>query len=402
MKAYLLPDDPEPDNLRCVRMYLPDDPKFFAAFWGSMDYLATWLAWDRDEANTAALVADRMKEAVEISRTAWLTGSCCASPPPPYTEPPGDGRDEPTATIDDWLWFWRDIVIVIVTDLQDSVPPATVKDTINETLSSKLGDNYQPVADQLVDNIDSLSETEQNNLSDPEKWEQLRDKVLCDNAPTQPNYTTNFYDWLNWAADGIFTWLNDTASELFDALNSAFDLLDGGQQPANIAASASAADGGGAGFGWSSPACTWQHTYDLTATNFAMAAYEAPSCVGGGIAGAWANGVGWYGTPNGPCPYNQVMIEARRDSVPQFTLTGIDVTVNISGAGYNWVAIGRRINGVSGTLAIPENRPVGDSVVSWSGNVQATGIFFNSYIVSGQVQKYKSLTVHGTGYDPFD
>lgn len=78
-KAYLLPDELEPSGYRCFKMYVPDEPEYIAAFWGSIDFLATWTAWERDADKNARVAARVWKDAVEISRFSWLAGDCDVS-----------------------------------------------------------------------------------------------------------------------------------------------------------------------------------------------------------------------------------------------------------------------------------------------------------------------------------
>lgn len=64
-KGYLIPDNAQPDELRCVRVYVPDDPLYIAALIGSITYLGTWTAWERDKEHRGTLAAQVWKEANE-------------------------------------------------------------------------------------------------------------------------------------------------------------------------------------------------------------------------------------------------------------------------------------------------------------------------------------------------
>ncbi len=61
--GYLIPDIPQPDNLRCVRVYVPDDPLYMAVLLGSITYLGTWTAWERDAEKRGSLAAIAWKDA---------------------------------------------------------------------------------------------------------------------------------------------------------------------------------------------------------------------------------------------------------------------------------------------------------------------------------------------------
>jgi len=61
--GYLLPDNPEPDRLDCIRVYYPSDAMYLRALVGSLSYLGTWLAWERDEEKRGRLAAIAWKDA---------------------------------------------------------------------------------------------------------------------------------------------------------------------------------------------------------------------------------------------------------------------------------------------------------------------------------------------------
>jgi hypothetical protein len=64
-KGYLIPDNAQPDNLRCVRVYIPDDQLYLAVLIGSLSYLGTWAAWERDSLKRGSLAAQAWKDANE-------------------------------------------------------------------------------------------------------------------------------------------------------------------------------------------------------------------------------------------------------------------------------------------------------------------------------------------------
>jgi hypothetical protein len=71
--GYLIPDQ-QPDQLRCVRVYIPDDPLYLAALLGSITYLGTWAAWERDELHRGRLAALAWKDANERTLDELSTG----------------------------------------------------------------------------------------------------------------------------------------------------------------------------------------------------------------------------------------------------------------------------------------------------------------------------------------
>ena len=89
-RAYLLPDDLESvQGYKCYKIYVPDAFEFISAFWGSLDYLARWVAWERDPERRGRVAATMWRRAIELSRAA---GEC-------DSEPPGDEIMEQLNTI---------------------------------------------------------------------------------------------------------------------------------------------------------------------------------------------------------------------------------------------------------------------------------------------------------------
>jgi hypothetical protein len=70
-EGYLLPDDTNPDLDVCIRAYVPDDPRYIAAFWGSYEYLANWMAWERDTEKRGKDAAARWRTPFERARDEW-------------------------------------------------------------------------------------------------------------------------------------------------------------------------------------------------------------------------------------------------------------------------------------------------------------------------------------------
>lgn len=92
-KGAIIPANPAPEGLRCVTVYVPDDDLYLEAFAGKIHELTTWLSWEKDGTNRAALAAEVWKYAQDYTyQYGWL-GTCPAvemvpplppSPMPPY------------------------------------------------------------------------------------------------------------------------------------------------------------------------------------------------------------------------------------------------------------------------------------------------------------------------------
>ena len=61
--GYLIPENPTPDELNCLLVFYPDDPLYLQALLGSISYLGTWTAWERDAAKRGRLAAAAWKDA---------------------------------------------------------------------------------------------------------------------------------------------------------------------------------------------------------------------------------------------------------------------------------------------------------------------------------------------------
>lgn len=77
-KGYKLPDIIDPGSVRCIRVYVPDDPLYIAAFWGAYEFFTSWLAWERDSEHRGLAAASVWKEAFNQSREEYLCneGGC--------------------------------------------------------------------------------------------------------------------------------------------------------------------------------------------------------------------------------------------------------------------------------------------------------------------------------------
>lgn len=60
--SYLLPENPNPEEDGCLLVFYPDDPAFRRALIGSLMHLEKWVAYERDEAHTALIAANRFKQ----------------------------------------------------------------------------------------------------------------------------------------------------------------------------------------------------------------------------------------------------------------------------------------------------------------------------------------------------
>lgn len=71
-RGYLLPEgDAYTADLRCAIVFYPDKDEYLFALGGSLDYLGTWIAWERDEAKRGKDAARAWRDATELTRECW-------------------------------------------------------------------------------------------------------------------------------------------------------------------------------------------------------------------------------------------------------------------------------------------------------------------------------------------
>lgn len=63
-------------DLQCMMIFYPDRPEYRQALFGSLDYLATWLAWERDADKRGQDAARSWRAAVEATRECIEMGTC--------------------------------------------------------------------------------------------------------------------------------------------------------------------------------------------------------------------------------------------------------------------------------------------------------------------------------------
>lgn len=80
-KGYVFPDQIDPGDLYCFRVYVPKHAMYLAAFWGAYQFFATWLAWARDPLKRGRLVAQVWKSAIDKARSEFeaTRGECMAN-----------------------------------------------------------------------------------------------------------------------------------------------------------------------------------------------------------------------------------------------------------------------------------------------------------------------------------
>jgi len=72
-KGYRLPEEPDPQDYYCLKVFIPKDEIYLYAFSGSFQYLSKWVAWEKDTTGRATIAAQRWKEAYQYTLdNGWL------------------------------------------------------------------------------------------------------------------------------------------------------------------------------------------------------------------------------------------------------------------------------------------------------------------------------------------
>jgi len=75
-RGYILPENVAPEGMICLRVYVPDDPLYLAAFSGMYERLGTWQVWEKDGTNRASQAAQHWKDVIDFTRQNGWIGAC--------------------------------------------------------------------------------------------------------------------------------------------------------------------------------------------------------------------------------------------------------------------------------------------------------------------------------------
>lgn len=75
-RGYILPENVAPEGMMCLKVYIPDDPLYLAAFSGAYERLGTWQVWEKDGTNRAAQAAQHWKHVIDFTRQNGWIGAC--------------------------------------------------------------------------------------------------------------------------------------------------------------------------------------------------------------------------------------------------------------------------------------------------------------------------------------
>lgn len=223
-KGYILPDAPDTDDYYYLCVAVPRAYEYLIAFYGSLDYLAKWVAWERDGTDRAAQAAAVWRAANEITRangtdctggddmqlrqrpdnpcvlqasddggSTWYdvyNASLCSVPP----SPPGDVDER--GRYDDIIYYIWQLVIDVDTAIQAGTPTNTIKQDTVTKLNNHLGSSKHAAATvKLIDDMANATQSERDAVTNSSKWQQVRDDSWCQNRDDRSDYA-DYYQWI--------------------------------------------------------------------------------------------------------------------------------------------------------------------------------------------------------------
>jgi len=76
-RGYVLPDNYNPPDVVCVRVYVPNDPLYLREFWGAYSYFTQWSAWKRDPFKRGKVAALAWLKAYAKAREDYISLGAC-------------------------------------------------------------------------------------------------------------------------------------------------------------------------------------------------------------------------------------------------------------------------------------------------------------------------------------
>lgn len=273
-RAYLLPEDIDPDDDLCIRVYIPNDPIYIGAFWNAYEYFTKWGAWERDDAHRGVEAASRWLSSFEQARDEWLLGLGACCPFIPVSE-------EPLDNLADLLWSIKEVFEQIDNWLDDGYTATQIKGWMT---------NYIQRFPGLADAIDAMSletSVDRQAALNAFDWQSAYDGIWCDDSCDLSDYTGAF-GFIGWSECAITKFLSYLEVQIDEMSEWVFTGFDGVVDWAGIPWLSSMTPAGGLNFDFITPVCPFTHTWDFSE--------ESGDWVGDwnpGFGGHWGDGQGW-------------------------------------------------------------------------------------------------------------
>lgn len=275
-RRYLLPPpgEEQPD-MRCMRVWVPDHPRYREALLGSLKYLSTWRAWESDPAHRARLAASVWRGA--YARTMReVVDECQCEPHVLYPVLP-EWADTWEQAHSDTTTRYLYILVTETIDRYVTQGADAATEWLERTVYEACGARIS--ASLFVGAVAEASVAEREEAKDPNNWKKIRDAGIC--SPTLAGKIcapgTSIYDWLDVHALDIFDALNASAIGLFNVLGSSaatmFTTLNLWSGSTWTRDEGGATYGGPDEFGWSSELdepCEWVHKWNSVEGDFGV------------------------------------------------------------------------------------------------------------------------------------
>lgn len=310
--GYRLPATIEPGEDVCIRVYVPKDSLYLAAFWAQYEKLGMWLSWERGGTrakDAASAWKVRIAKAREINDCAegdcgimdvrqkpdypcilqkwddceseWVDFAditlCSQAIPEPFQEYPED-------EVHDAIGTFKSIVEQIDVYLDDGKSSTEIKIIMSGLISSV------PGIAGMIDSMAAKSGSERQSAIDGMNWQNMSDSVFCDRSECHLEnfglYDIGTTQWVVCLMRNIENWAAGTAGDVADW---AADFINGVIPKGFLDIINIFPDSGA----FLDPAsCSWELVYDFTlGDQLGWSAYNANTTV-------W-DGTGWHdGYPN--------------------------------------------------------------------------------------------------------
>lgn len=393
-KGYKLPDPVNPGAYKCLKIFIPADPLYYAAFWTAFEFFGKWLAWERTNDDRGAEAAAIWRTGWNMSRRLWpdMEGDC---------DMPFELRDDPNdpckvqQSIDGGTTWFHAFTKGCESVAPPELPIDIATGNIVYNLIVKIAEIYDgggtnedvaayvdgvlfpdpPTLPFDWDVVGTLTPGMIAPLLDPCQAVGLRESL-------KDCFEGEVLDWLDCASTLMVDYLNNLSFELGESLNDLADAIAGfidgldddyyGERASEYT---DAGGGGGAGFG---STCAEPFGCQNFLTNdydyFRVSPY-----------GAWISGTGWKAGLR--TDTNRYEIDIQKNTGPVGTVASIRVDWDVTGNGkimrlYVNGALAEEVTGGNAgfrTVTVPIDGPVTSVRVHVSQNT------LNSYAAIRQV-----------------
>lgn len=298
-KGYEIPDPIDPGDAICVRIYVPNDRLYIAAFWAAYEHFTTWIAWEKDNARRGKDAAAVWRKWYDLARADFAAGLGCGDwyQPSPYA---GEDPDQVIIKVaSDWVYYFRDgLIWPAIVILNDGGSAEDAANYLIDKMSIFGPSDVTSAAWEMATALFGRTTAQRIDTFDNADWDGFYGKAACQLVPYDGALGDDAH-WLDTLANEIISWLGATSDWIFEMLESTAALLTG----STAMRAAWDADGGGSGYGYTLPVCGWSQDFIFTAATMGWVPFDLvyPRAI-------WVSGFGWHtlSSPGGVCKILQI------------------------------------------------------------------------------------------------